>query len=415
MPKIPSHTSSNGELHTKSDFPAQKQGNSRIGSAHEVGRYAGLVDLAKVPNLIAAIQKDFIALGIIGEQENSLLEYFTGTSRLLDHPIRIISRGPSSSGKSHRQNKVSLLFPTDAVIHATHLTPQALYYGEEGWLKHKFLVKGERSHRTDEDGADSTAALRQLISEDRICKQVTMNVEGKLQTVTIEQEGPIAFSETTTAKSIFAEDLNRCLQVYSDDSSEQTKRILASMANEAKRAQMTVDGTQQIIDRHRKFQESLQPVQVVIPYAPKMVDHLPTHKLEVRRTFKQMLSVIKVIAFLHQFQRLPNANGCIEATADDYKLARRLLLPSLNDALGVGSKAFNAYQKIKPKFPSAFNSNQLMEAKLFNNKMTRDRTLKLLVDAHLLEVTAEGKAKTPARYAWTGYDPKPILPENVDS
>jgi len=75
------------------------------------------------------------------------------------------------------------------MIEATSLTPQALYYGEPGWLENKFLVKGERSLRNDEESADATAALRQLLSEHRITKQVT--VDGK--TASIEQRGPIAF------------------------------------------------------------------------------------------------------------------------------------------------------------------------------------------------------------------------------
>jgi hypothetical protein len=48
----------------------------------------------------------------------------------------------------------------------------------------------------------------------------------------IRQDGPISYSETTTKDSIFAEDANRCFQLNTDASAEQTAQVLDAVAEE---------------------------------------------------------------------------------------------------------------------------------------------------------------------------------------
>ena len=55
------------------------------------------------------------------------------------------------------------MFPPETVIHATAMTAQSLYYLESGALRHKFIVAGERSRREDDDTAEATRALREMI------------------------------------------------------------------------------------------------------------------------------------------------------------------------------------------------------------------------------------------------------------
>ena len=366
------------------------------------------VDLASSVDLIFQIKADIAALGVIGEEYNSLLIYLVGTSRLRKHPLRIIIRGLSGSGKSFPVTRVTLLFPQEVVIEATSLTPQALYYGEPGWLEHKFIVQGERSHRTDDEAADSTAALRQLFSEDRIVKRVTINKE----TVTIEQNGPVASCVTTTAKSIFAEDLNRCLQVYADESPEQTKRILQAAAQPY--LGETVHDPQPIIERHHQFQQSLQDIDVVIPYADQLADHMPTDKLQSRRVIKQVLATVETLTFLHQHHRDRDKDGRLVATADDYQVARQLLLRPVDEAVGPSDRARNAYHDLKDEFPQqGFTSTQTVKAGIFNNKMTCKRALDDLVELGVIRCAAEARGSKPRQWAWTGKPLKPVLPETL--
>jgi hypothetical protein len=50
----------------------------------------------------------------------------------------------------------------------------------------------------------------------------------------------------------------------------------------------------------------------------------------MRRDFRQLLTCIEAVAVLHQCQRDRAADGSIEATIDDYGVARNLLLPVFN-------------------------------------------------------------------------------------
>ena len=109
------------------------------------------IDLASNPNLMLQIGEDIQSMGLVGEDNAGKLLYVVATSRNLKKPLGVIIRGLSGSGKSEVPKQVVPLIPPDDVVHATSQTAQALYYGEQDWLKNKFVVGGERSHRTDDD------------------------------------------------------------------------------------------------------------------------------------------------------------------------------------------------------------------------------------------------------------------------
>src|SRR5262249_26321375 len=150
--------------------------------------------------------------------------YLIGTSRLLERPASGRVFGPTASGKSYVMEKVAEMFPPEALVMATTMTPQALYHMRPGGLVHKFVVAGERSRGPADEVAEGTKALREMISSGRLCKLMPIKVRGEIVTVTIEQEGPIAFVESTSLTQIFDEDENRCLPLATDETPEQTRR-----------------------------------------------------------------------------------------------------------------------------------------------------------------------------------------------
>ena len=79
-------------------------------------------------DLMDRVIDDIGRLGVAGEEKLSATTYLIGTSRLLPEPLAAIVQGPSSSGKSYVIKKVARLFPPEAVILATQMTPQALFY-----------------------------------------------------------------------------------------------------------------------------------------------------------------------------------------------------------------------------------------------------------------------------------------------
>ena len=281
-------------------------------------------------DLLDQIETDLAAIGIAGESAYKLTAYLVATSRCLRKPLHAIVRGDSSSGKSHVAEKIADLLPREHVVDATHLSPKALYR-MEGMLEHRFLLMGERSRQEGSEIEDATKALRELRSRGRLTAAVVE--EG--QVVKYNVEGPIASIETTTKEELFDEDANRCLLLSTDESPNQTARVLGRQAADGVRGKEIADPS--IRRRHVAIQRVLadlaEPPTIPIPFAEKLVGFIPTTRTDVRRTFPMLLGIIKASAFLHRFQRATE-DDAIVAGLEDYSVALRLVGPVLNAALG---------------------------------------------------------------------------------
>jgi hypothetical protein len=284
----------------------------------------------RAPDLIDRITVDAAALGIAGEEDLTLLLYLTGTGRLLRQPVSLHVKGPTASGKSYVIDRVADLFPPEAVLRATEISPKALYYGDPHMLRHRWIVAGERS-RQDEDGdkAEAYRALREMITAGKLAKLVTTrDAEGRLTSEMVQRDGPIAFTESTTLEELFEEDENRCLSAYTNETPEQSRRVVARVAEIEAGAAGATD-TARVVQRHRAIQRTLRRRDVVIPFAPALGANFKTARVESRRAFPHLCAVIKLSALLHQFQRKADAEGRLIATRADYDLAARLVSGSL--------------------------------------------------------------------------------------
>jgi hypothetical protein len=227
---------------------------------------AEAAELLSDPNLAQRVVEDLTTAGVVGESSLKLTAYLCGVSTQLSRPLAIIVRGSSSSGKSYVVNTVADLFPPEVVLRATDITSNALYYFPPGTLRHRWVVAGERSRVQNDESAETTRALREMIETRRLSKAVTVKTaEGGYTTRSVEQDGPIAFSETTTLGQIFDEDRNRCLVLSTDERPEQTKRILAATARRAEgRDQSDLDRIREV---HHAVIRMLPRADVVIPFA----------------------------------------------------------------------------------------------------------------------------------------------------
>jgi len=287
------------------------------------------------PLLMRRIVDDIGAIGVAGEKELAATLYLVGTSRLLNRPLATIVTGPSSSGKSHLIEQTASMFPPEGVLLATQITPQALFYMEPGSLVHKFVVAGERSRKEDDESAEATRALREMLSAGRLSKLIPVKVGGRMRTELVEQDGPIAFVESTTLNRIFDEDLNRSILLSTDERQSQTRLIIDSVA-EKYAGNSAGPSRGEVIERHHALQRMLEPHGVLIPFAPTLAQHFEDGRVEARRAFPHTLSLIQASALLHQFQRQRDGDGHILADANDYQLARRLLSGPLARQLGGG-------------------------------------------------------------------------------
>lgn len=290
--------------------------------------------LLEDPTLIERIQADIEAAGVAGEEDLRLTLYLIGTSRLLPRPLAAIVQGQSSSGKSYPIEKVVGMFPPEAVVNATQMTPQSFFHMPTGSLSHRWVVAGERSRLENDDRAEATRALREMLSAGRLSKMMPVKEGGEIVTRMIEQEGPIAYIESTTLSRVFEEDANRCIMLSTDERRSQTVRVmrLHAMLASGKREM----DTRMIVARHHAMQRLLERQPIVIPFAERLAELLEVFadRVECRRAYPMLLALVQASALLHQRQRKADQDGRLIAEPFDYGLAVRLLSGPLARTIG---------------------------------------------------------------------------------
>ncbi|MCL0148984.1 DNA primase, partial [Klebsiella pneumoniae] len=141
------------------------------------------------------ILADFAAIGIVGEETNTLVGYLAAVSRQLDRPLAVIIQSSSAAGKSSLMDAVLSLVPSEAQVRYSAMTGQSLFYMGETNLKHKILAISE------EEGAENASyALKLLQSEGEVTIASTGKdpTTGNLMTQEYRVEGPVMLFLTTT-------------------------------------------------------------------------------------------------------------------------------------------------------------------------------------------------------------------------
>jgi len=360
------------------------------------------ISILNNPKLIQRVSDDLEAVGVAGERDLALTVYFIGVSRLLRRPLAGIIRGSSSSGKSYTVEKVASLFPTECLVHATQMTPQSLFHMKPGSLVHRWVVAGERSRLEDDDRAEATRAMREILASGKLSKLMPMKTDNGIETVTIEQEGPIAFTETTTLTNVFEEDANRCLMLQTDETPEQTKRILIALAQQQSGER---EDTDRIIHIHHTLQRMLpQSALVRVPWTDRLVNVFPCERVEVRRAFPQLIALVQASALLHHKQREIGNDHAILADARDYHLARRLILKPFSQSLGGGLS--DSALLFLSKLPSGeeFTAKAIAK-KLHVSKSAAAGWLSELNDAGAVEQVEGARGRHAAKWKLTGKTP----------
>ena len=349
------------------------------------------------PLLIKRIVEDIADLGVAGECDLTATLYLVGTSRLLERPLNCIVQGPSASGKSYPIEKVAELFPREAVILAKQMTPQALFHMPPGALVHKFIVAGERSRRENDESAEATRALREMQASGKLSKLMPVKVGNAIETQLIEQDGPIAYVESTTLPRIFEEDANRCILLQTDERPAQTRRVYRATAARYSGKRKCTDA---VVQRHHAAQRMLQSMEVIIPFAERLAELFPTDKVEGRRAIGHLLGTIATITLLHQFQRQRDEAGRLLATADDYQIATHLLNGPLGRLLGhrVSDAARRLFERLQKKWPAQqFTTTEVTKGETVSDRAVRG-WLGELHDGGLVELVEESRGRKPSTW-----------------
>jgi DNA primase (bacterial type) len=307
-------------------------------------RQAAINELKK-PNLLQRAAQMIEQSGIVGEATNSLIAYLVYCTRKQPIPLHIMFLGASGSGKTYLQERISELIPPEDKIEITQITDNALYYFKQHELQHKLILI------EDLDGAMTVFyPLRELQTKRRISKTVTLkDSKGNLKTITLTVEGPVCVSGCTTKEKIYEDNANRCILLYTDQSTEQDKRINEYQTRVAA-GEVNREREQQYKELFKNIQRVLQPIQVINPFA-KYIE-LPGQVFKPRRTMTLLLGFIEAVTFYHQYQREVKKDGggqlYITTTVEDIEAAFTLLkdvLFSKSDELAKATRSFFEHLK----------------------------------------------------------------------
>ena len=282
-------------------------------------------DLARDPAILDRLLDELAQGGLVGEERAAKLLYLALTSRLLDRPVSVVVKGPSSGGKSYTAEQVLRLFPENAYYVLTAASERALAYSQEP-LKHRFLVMYEAAGMESEF---TSYLIRSLLSEGRIRYETVEKTSEGIQPRLIEREGPTGLLVTTTRVSLHPENETRLISLPVTDTPEQTSRILLALASSESKIGPDLEQWQALQTwltgaEHR----------VEIPYAMSLAEMIPPVATRLRRDFGAILTLIRTHAILHQENRKRTADGAIIATPDDYKVVRELVADLVGDVVG---------------------------------------------------------------------------------
>jgi hypothetical protein len=136
---------------------------------------------------------------------------------------------------------------------------------------------------------------------------------------------------TTTAVKLHPENETRLLSLTVTDTQEQTRAVMAALAEEAHESGLNFEPWHAL----QVWLESAEH-RVFIPYAKKLADVIPPLAVRLRRDFGALLNLIRAHALLHQASRDRDAEGRIIATIDeDYAAVRELVADLVSEGIEV--------------------------------------------------------------------------------
>lgn len=281
--------------------------------------------------------------GVVGERRIIAMYLCAIDSRLLPdnflnpNVLAVKNAGHFGAGKSYTLTMCTQVYPDNAFFVITNGSAKSLYY-LQGGLKNKCLIVTEGFQFQENNAADSELvySIRSLISEGRVSYcMVEKDESGKLVTVEKKLEGPTSFITTTIMENLEPQLEDRLFTVHPDEGVGQTKSIISMTASQRSGTFKGLDKKK--IDIWKRYHELLQPVEVVIPFADRIAEHInknETVPLSTRRAFKRVLIVIQSVACAYQYQRRKDAQGKIIAEIPDYWMALQIVKESFRENMG---------------------------------------------------------------------------------
>lgn len=279
-------------------------------------------DLLNDPSLLDRIGKAMRARGYAGDLTPPKLAYVAITSRLLERPLNLAFVAPSAAGKNRAVDAASELFPPEAIYVERAGSARALVYADESF-EHRTVIVAE-ADSIPEDGP-AASAVRSLAADNLLAYDVVeKNAKtGAFKTRRIEKPGPTGLV-TTSTRSLGEQMGTRVLEITLCDDADQTRQVMKAHARSVLvRREPNLDNPAFLA--LQRWLASGGAHQVIVPFAETLAELVPPNGVRMRRDFRQLLTCIQAVALLYQRQREIKSEGEVEATIEDYKIARELL------------------------------------------------------------------------------------------
>jgi hypothetical protein len=278
-------------------------------------------EILQTPNILDLFYKTLLRQGVVGEEKIAKLLFLALVSRLLQKPVSITVKGPSSCGKSYLVGRVSKFFPESNYYELTAMSERSLAYNKENF-EHRFIIMFEAA---GVQGELADYFIRSLISENCLKYDYVDKSGNGMTNKRIEKYGPTGFIMTTTALSQHAENETRILSVTVNDSKAHTKEVMLSIAQE----HAEVD-----LEPWHALQHWLEAstTSVHIPFMLELAKLIPPENVRLRRDIMTLKSLIEAHTILHQKQRTIEDEQII-AELDDYHEVRELVVKIMSQGV----------------------------------------------------------------------------------
>jgi len=291
--------------------------------------------------------KLFGCLGLIGEQDSATLLFFIFLTRFFKNPLHAIVMGSTGSGKTYLLQGVAGTVPRQHIHVTTSLSENTLYYTPRDFLKHKILLQ------EDLDGAyNALLPLRELMSNQEISRFSTKpnSITGDSKQVYLHVEGPVCVAGATTRDKIYEDNANRSFLIQVEENPSHERQVLEYQGRMAA-GLVNFKRYQDNIDLLKACQLQIEPVEVIIPFAPKL--ELPPHVFKKMRTKNHYLTLIKSVTLWNQRQRKRitdrDGNTFLLSTLEDVEwanyLCRDVLLRKSDELSGKTRQFFESLKE----------------------------------------------------------------------
>ena len=327
----------------KSEEVKEKQGKDLFNA----GQIQSAREFLNSPDLTEKTHHLFGSLGLIGEQDSATLLFFIFLTRFFKNPLHAIVMGSTGSGKTYLLQGVAGTVPRQHIHVTTSLSENTLYYTPRDFLKHKILLQ------EDLDGAYSALLpLRELMSNQEISRfsTKTNSRTGDSKQVYLHVEGPVCVAGATTRDKIYEDNANRSFLIQVEENPSHERHVLEYQGRLAA-GLVNFKKYEENISLLKACQLLIEPVEVIIPFAPKL--ELPPHVFKKMRTKNHYLTLIKSVTLWNQHQRKRvtdhDGNTYLLSTLEDVEwanyLSRDVLLRKSDELSGKTRQFFESLKE----------------------------------------------------------------------